>query len=99
MNALNPPPAARRSQESIEMVRAWIVDSELMCSLNVGVFGENETITWGILLSDIARHIANALEESEGIPHERTLEAIVQSFNFEVRKTDSEANGTFIHKH
>jgi hypothetical protein len=67
------PEAATTDQHSREMLRAWVIDNGLHCSLDVGGAGENEAILWGILLSDVARHVADAEEETEGTPSGDTL--------------------------
>ncbi len=77
------------------MVRAWVVKQGLHCSLNVGVFGEKEAVIWGILLSDIARHVANALQDSRGVPMNESLHAIADSFNFEMQTPTAEVRGEF----
>jgi Domain of unknown function (DUF5076) len=93
VNALNPPPSTRSAKQAEELVRAWIVDGDLECSLNVGVFGEDETITWGILRSDIARHVANALEQVQGKSREQVLREIAASFNYEMKTPTADASG------
>jgi hypothetical protein len=44
VNELMKPPAVAKAQNATELIRAWIVDNGLQCSLNVGVFGENDAI-------------------------------------------------------
>ena len=95
MNPLAPPPNANEDPNAQEMVRAWVVNQGLHCSLNVGLFGDNEQIMWGILLSDIARHVANAMEKSQGTPAPETLRAIAESFNFELRTPTADTDGGF----
>ncbi len=95
MKQLAPPPDAKRDPASQEMVRAWVVKQGLQCSLNVGVFGENEAVMWGILLSDIARHVANALQDSKGVAADDTLRSIANSFNFEMQTPTAEVRGEF----
>ena len=96
VNELIKPPAAAKAQNAVELIRAWSVDNGLQCSLNVGVFGENENIVWGILLSDIARHVADAIEKEKGAPAEQTLAQICSSFNHEMRTPTAETKGRFV---
>jgi Domain of unknown function (DUF5076) len=90
------PPATEQAHHATELVRAWIVDKDLHCSLNVGSLGENENIVWGILLSDVARHVANAIERDKGVPANETLTQIASSFDFEIRTPTAEVKGNFI---
>jgi len=90
------PSAADKAQNATELIRAWIVDKDLHCSLNVGVFGDNERIVWGILLSDVARHVADAIEREKGIPAKESLAQIASSFDYEMRTPTAETKGNFI---
>lgn len=90
------PPATEKAKNATELVRAWIVEKDLHCSLNVGVFGDNEKIIWGILLSDVARHVADAMEKEKGIPAAETLAQIASSFNYEMRTPTAKTKGSFV---
>jgi len=58
------PPGALTDPDSRELVRAWVANNSLHCSLNFGNWGDDEAIGWGVLLSDIARHVADAQRNS-----------------------------------
>jgi hypothetical protein len=90
------PPAADKAKNATELIRAWLVDNDLLCSLNVGVFGDNEKIVWGILLSDVARHVADAIEREKGVPAKESLVQIASSFDYEMRTPTAETKGNFI---
>ena len=77
MNELAPPPKAKDNPTAVELVRAWIVDNGLQCSLNIGGFGEHELTTWGILLSDVARHVANAHQQLNGTAATTILRRVI----------------------
>lgn len=79
-----------------EMIRAWVADGDLHCKLNIGSWGDNEPMGWGILLSDVARHVADALYEQHGIEREHTLAAIRAVFNDELNSPSSETRGGFV---
>jgi len=68
MKELIVPPAAQEDDKSVEMLRVWIAQKGLHCSLNIGMYEEakrvNEEKAWGIILADAAKHIADALEIS-----------------------------------
>ena len=64
------PPQALRVTAASEFVRGWIVDKALYCSLNISSHGDDEPVFWGIFLSDIARHVADALHAERLAPGE-----------------------------
>ena len=92
------PPQAARDPQAQEMIRAWIADKGLHCSLQVGFWQDqnlNEAWAWGILLADVVRHVSNALEDSYGIDPRETVEAIKVSFLIEIQKPTSGHRGRF----
>lgn len=95
MNELAPPPAVKESQNAVELLRAWIIDNGLQCSLNIGGFGENELAMWGILLSDIARHVADAHHNIQGTDAAESLRVIAEHFNLEIDSPTAPAKGEF----
>jgi hypothetical protein len=63
----------------------------------VGIYDKsdiNEPKAWGIILSDIARHIANALNEMNG--DQNCLEQVINSFINETGNPTSKTTGSFI---
>jgi Domain of unknown function (DUF5076) len=98
MLTLTVPPAAQRDDESIQMLSAWIAENGLHCSLKLGVFepnGNAEDRSWGVLLADVIRHLANAIGEEHGVNPETTTENIVKSLLAELESPTSAAHGTF----
>jgi hypothetical protein len=94
MDALTIPPAALRDNGSIEIARIWIAERGLHCSLKFGLYADEgiarETSAWGIILADLAGHVADALgADGMGVKAE-LLRAIVESFNEEVLAPTSE---------
>ena len=59
------PEAALRDSNAVEMLRVWIAEQGLHCSLKVGMYRESTTVpeekAWAKILADVARHVANAL--------------------------------------
>ena len=84
MNELAAPPLTKDNPGAVELVRAWIVNNGLQCTLNIGGFGKDELSTWGVLLSDVARHVANAHHELNGSDAGENLKAISAQFNLEM---------------
>ena len=94
------PPAALRDSDSREMLRAWIAENGLHCTVHVGMWEEagssREEHSWGILLADVIRHISSAMSERYGDPPERTRETIARALLEELRLPTSAANGAFL---
>lgn len=96
-NELSIPSAAVKDKKACELLRAWIAHGGLQCSLNVGVWDdEHATIGWGILLTDIVRHVANALHETKGWDRDETINKIRAVFNAELNNPTADAKGRFV---
>ncbi len=77
MSELPVPPDAGEPS-AMEVLRAWLIAESLHCSLRADVF--EDPATWGAVLADVARHIALALQETEGIDPASTLRTIGETF-------------------
>ena len=99
MNERPIPPAALRDENSVEMLRVWVAEHKLHCSLKIGMYREmniQEEVAWGTILADAARHLARALSE-EGDGSERTLLGKIRAqFNAELDAPSSAATGGFV---
>lgn len=99
MNERPIPPAALRDQNSVEMLRVWVAEHKLHCSLKIGMYCEmkiQEEVAWGTILADAARHIAKALSE-EGEGSETDLLGKIQAqLNSELDAPSSPAIGGFV---
>jgi hypothetical protein len=51
---------------------------------------------WGILLSDIARHVADAVQQTKNLNKAKTLSEIRAVFNSELDKPTAEVSGKFV---
>ena len=91
------PPAARSDKQASELVRAWVAHGGLQCSLNVNAWPDDMAATgWGILLSDIARHVADAIQQTKNLDKAGTLSKIRAVFNSELDKPTSDVAGKFV---
>ena len=90
------PPPAQTDPNAVEVVRAWIANGGLHCSLSPLVWPERETIGWGILTSDIIRHVADALHRHRGFDKKATIEEIRDALNKELDAPTAEADGDFV---
>lgn len=97
------PEAAFRDKNAVEMLRVWIAERRLYCSIKVGMYRETTNIpeekAWGRILADAARHVAHALESGYSINPEEALNKIRNSFLMELDSPTSEATGEFVRKH
>jgi len=78
------PPAVAQDPLAREIVRLWDMGSgahEFV--LNPGLFGD--TTHWGVMLVDLARHVANAYVEMGQMDEAAALARIKQSFEQEWR--------------
>ena len=86
------PDAAKRDSKSFELLRVWIAENNQHVSLRAGVW--EDPAAWGIMLADLAGHVANTYEQSEGRNRAETLQRIKAGFDAEMSSpTDPEAGG------
>lgn len=98
MRTLVIPPAAQRDENAVQMLSAWIAERGLHCTMNVGMWeseGHNEPAAWGVLLADVVRHLANAIQSERGVNAAATVEGIVDSLLEELNNPTSKASGEF----
>ncbi len=75
-------PAAPAGEQAVELLRAWVVGQELHCSLAADAVPDADT--WGVVLADLARHLARALKERDGQDEATTLRAVRAAFEAEL---------------
>jgi hypothetical protein len=78
--ALHIPPTALE-QGGVEVLRAAVVEGGLHVSLR-RAFDDPEA--WGMLLADIARHVARIYEKENQIPEDQTIERVRNMFDAEM---------------
>jgi hypothetical protein len=103
MNERPIPEAALLDENSVEMLRVWIADKKLHSSLKVGMYRETMNIpeekAWGRILADVARHIADALQEGYSTNKEDSLNQIRAAFNRQLEEPATAVKGGFVQKH
>lgn len=71
---------------STEVVRFWISSGDCHVNLNLGIWADDgndidkELWIWSNILSDIAQHVANGLNQRYGIKIDETKEKIQNEF-------------------
>jgi hypothetical protein len=58
------PDAAKGDQKSFEVIRVWLANNGLHVSLRTAVW--EDPFAYGVMLSDLMHHIANAYHQNEG---------------------------------
>jgi len=82
MSELPKPPDLSSDPDATEILRVWVVNQELQCSLYTGAF--EEPATWGVLLADLVRTITSALKDNDGKDPQETQDEILSAFQEEL---------------
>jgi hypothetical protein len=67
LNELDIPIEVLAEEDKDEFLRFWIAGGDSFVTLRMGVFGENELSTWGMILADIGRHVVAAYKDKNTI--------------------------------
>ena len=67
------PDAVIADPKSFEILRVWIANKSQQVSIRTDTW--NDPAAWGIMLADLAGHIANAFAE-KGMPRDQALKRI-----------------------
>lgn len=93
------PEAALRDEDAVEMLRVWIAEDGLHCSMKIGMYRETMNVpeekAWGTILADVARHVSNALESGYSGDAAESLKGIQAIFNKELDHPTSTVKGDF----
>lgn len=92
---LDPPPASNRDKEAFELIRVWIAEQNQHVSLRAGVWKDG--LHWGMMLADLAQHIANA--ESMGnkaFDRRKFIARLREGFEAEMDSPTDEAEGEIV---
>ena len=91
-DALRIPGAAMKDPRSLEVLRVWIANGEQHVALAFGMW--EDPAAWGLLLADLARHIAGAhAQQDDGVDAEDFLEEIRAGFEAEMDSPSDEVSG------
>jgi hypothetical protein len=89
---LDLPPAAQRDKAAFEVLRVWIAEQGQHVSIRSGAW--EDPFAWGIVLADLARHIANAHAiQSSKVDKEAFLERLLEGFEAEIDNPTDEPEG------
>ena len=100
MNELPIPEIALRDDLGVEMLRVWVAQRQLHCSIKIGMYHDSGKVSedkaWGILLADVVRHIANAMEERNSKDADLMIRQIAKYFMKELKLPTSDLDGEFV---
>jgi hypothetical protein len=88
------PPAAVADPHAFEIARIWASQGAQHVTLQTDVW--EDPAAWGIMLVDLARHIANAYEQTQGRDKDISLRQIRAGFDAEWQSPTDEATGELI---
>ncbi len=88
---LDIPPAAAADRKAAEIARVWAAGGTQQVALRVGIW--KDPAAWGILLADLARHVANAYREEEGRDIKETLARVRAGWDAEWDSPTDEPTG------
>jgi hypothetical protein len=93
---LSIPPVAQRDKASFEVLRVWIAEQGQHVSIRSGAW--DDPFAWGIVLADLARHIALAHEmQDQKIDKQAFLERLLEGFSAEIDSPTDEPEGEVTH--
>ena len=86
------PAAAERDKASFEVLRVWIAEQSQHVSIRSGAW--DDPFAWGIVLADLARHIALAHElQGDAADEDAFLERLLEGFHAEIDNPTDEPEG------
>jgi hypothetical protein len=86
------PPAAQRDKAAFEVLRVWIAEQGQHVSIRSGAW--EDPFAWGIVLADLARHIANAHAiQDQQVDKEAFLARLLEGFEAEIENPTDEPEG------
>jgi hypothetical protein len=91
------PRPVTNDQKAFEIARIWIVaGAGQYVSLATGVVGDPKA--WGVLLVNMAKHVANAYQQVRGLDANQTLAGIKAAFEAEWNNPTDKPTGEVIDK-
>lgn len=85
------PDVAAADQSALELLRVWAARGTQHVSLATHVW--QDPAAWGVMLVDLAKHIANAYSQAQGIRSEDALARIRAGFDAEWGSSTDQPSG------
>jgi len=90
-NELPIPDAARFDKDALELVRVWAAGGKQLATVATNIW--EDPAAWGIMLVDLARHVADSYARDEGRDTKEVLDRIKQGFDVEWENPTDKPNG------
>ena len=95
MRPLPHPPDAEKDEDSLEMLRGWVVDGDLQVSLASWVW-QDEPAQWGRLQAESACHLADAIAADTGKSRTEIYRSISESIIHHLQNPPDDLEGKFV---
>ena len=93
---LSRPDAVEKDEYAVEMIRGWIAERGLACTLNLGHWHHHSQLderhAWGVMLADLAREIAIQLEDVTQQDPKDSLHLIIEAMLSELGNAGASAS-------
>lgn len=87
------PSEVEADPKAMEVLRAWVANEGLVCAVRPELW--KDATSWGIVLADVTRHVANARKALYGDDAAITVDKIKAVFNSELTNPTDEPTGHF----
>lgn len=82
-NELEIPEKVRGDREAAELIRAWVTGGgDVHVTIKTGVW--QDPAAYGIVLADLARHVANGFHQANGWDLEEALRRVIEGLSVEI---------------
>jgi len=88
LEELDLPDGVHDADEAVEVIRAWVADGALHVVFDPETF-RGDVSEWGRLLSDIAHHIAHAVELDGQMTRSEAIDKIQKAFALGMDSSDA----------
>lgn len=86
------PDSAKADSASFEILRIWVANKGQHVSLRTGVW--NDPAAWGVMLADLAKHVANSYSQDARLDRVEVLRRIRATFEAEMSVPTDEPSGS-----
>jgi len=88
------PVAASKDENSFELIRIWVADGAQHVVLRSDVW--DDPALWGMMLADLAGHIANTFESGDPLKRIEVLQRIRAGFASEMDSPTDQPTGSLL---
>ena len=97
MRELCIPDGVEVDPQATEMLRLWAANNKLNVSINLGCYhdqGHDEASAWGVILTDLARHVAHGLAQRYDKNEVDEAKKIIEGILAELDSPTTDIKGT-----